>query len=81
MLGTIAFHLSNSFPQLTVLQTQPDVSAETLTQRALEAGADLVVASGGDGTVAAVAGVLRGSGVPLGVVPRGTANGALLFGA
>ncbi|KIY99679.1 methylglyoxal synthase [Monoraphidium neglectum] len=55
--------------------TQPDVHAEALAQRALEQGADLVVASGGDGTIAAVAGVLRGSGVPLGIVPRGTANG------
>lgn len=31
--------------------------------------------SGGDGTIAAVAGVLRDTGIPLGIVPRGTANG------
>jgi diacylglycerol kinase family enzyme len=35
---------------------------------------DLVVAVGGDGTVRGCAEGLAGSGVPLGVVPRGTAN-------
>jgi diacylglycerol kinase family enzyme len=37
-------------------------------------GADLVVAVGGDGTVRGCAEGLAGTGVPLGVVPRGTAN-------
>ncbi|WGD37543.1 diacylglycerol kinase family protein [Lysinibacter sp. HNR] len=41
---------------------------------ALEAGADLVIASGGDGTVRSIAEGLRGSGVPLGIVPQGTGN-------
>lgn len=40
----------------------------------LEARADLVVAAGGDGTVAAAARALDGRGVPLGVLPLGTAN-------
>ncbi|MCP9888117.1 lipid kinase [Cyanobium sp. ATX 6A2] len=34
----------------------------------------MVVACGGDGTVSAVAGVLAGTAIPLGVIPRGTAN-------
>lgn len=37
-------------------------------------GADLVVAVGGDGTVRGCAEGLAGTGVPLAVVPRGTAN-------
>jgi diacylglycerol kinase family enzyme len=41
---------------------------------ALEAPADLVVVAGGDGTVARVARRMVGRGVPLSVVPSGTAN-------
>ncbi|KAI8462638.1 MAG: ATP-NAD kinase-like domain-containing protein [Monoraphidium minutum] len=74
MLGRVALKLAEKFPQLTVMLTQRDMPAEELARRALEQGADLVVASGGDGTIAAVAGALRGTGVPLGIVPRGTAN-------
>ena len=35
---------------------------------------DLIIASGGDGTVSAIAGATIGTGIPLGVIPRGTAN-------
>jgi len=40
----------------------------------LDVPADLVVAAGGDGTVGAAARALAGRGVPLGVMPLGTAN-------
>jgi len=43
-------------------------------EAALELGAELVVAAGGDGTVNKVAKVLRGTGVPFVIVPLGTAN-------
>ena len=37
-------------------------------------GESLIIASGGDGTVGAVASALRGTDIPLGIIPRGTAN-------
>jgi YegS/Rv2252/BmrU family lipid kinase len=43
-------------------------------KRALEEGAELVFAWGGDGTVQRCLDVLAGTGVPLAVVPAGTAN-------
>ncbi len=39
-----------------------------------EPGNAMIVACGGDGTVSAVAGAVAGTGIPLGVIPRGTAN-------
>ena len=43
-------------------------------RRALEAGARLVAAGGGDGTINAVGSVMVDSGVPFGVLPMGTLN-------
>jgi diacylglycerol kinase family enzyme len=49
-------------------------SGHALARRAVAAGAGLVFAAGGDGTVRACAGALAGTGVPLAIVPLGTAN-------
>ena len=76
-LATIQTHLSDQSSggaPLQVLQTTPETSAEDLTRIALQRGADCVIASGGDGTVSEVAGALVGTEVPMGIVPRGTAN-------
>jgi len=43
-------------------------------QKALKKSADLVAVAGGDGTVGKVARRLIGSGVPIAVLPLGTAN-------
>ena len=45
-----------------------------LARRAVAAGASLVFAAGGDGTVRACSEALAGSGVPMAIVPLGTAN-------
>ena len=47
---------------------------EAAARRALAAKPDVVVAGGGDGTLSTVAGVVAGSGMPLGVLPLGTLN-------
>jgi diacylglycerol kinase (ATP) len=56
------------------LETRADEPGGLLVEEALRAGVDVVVASGGDGTVTACVAGLAGSGIPLGVLPAGTGN-------
>lgn len=58
---------------LTVRVTPGPGTAAEITRAALD-GKDTVVAVGGDGTVREVAGVLRGTGIPLGIIPAGSTN-------
>ena len=55
-------------------ETSEAESGLVLTRRAVTAGAGLVFAAGGDGTVRACAEALAGTSVPLAIVPLGTAN-------
>jgi YegS/Rv2252/BmrU family lipid kinase len=48
--------------------------AQRLAQEAAQAGADLVAVYGGDGSVMEVASGLIGTGLPLAILPGGTAN-------
>jgi len=59
---------------LHIHMTTAEVNPTELVSEAIAASADIVIASGGDGTVSAVAGALIGTGISLGVIPRGTAN-------
>lgn len=54
---------------------QEDLNGDEIAQQVLsQGGTDLFIASGGDGTVSTVAKPLLGTNIPLGVIPRGTAN-------
>lgn len=57
-----------------VLSTTPGDAGSAQARRALEVGADLVIACGGDGTVRACADALAGTAVPLAIVAGGSAN-------
>ncbi|CAN5257935.1 diacylglycerol kinase family protein [soil metagenome] len=55
-------------------ETSEDDIGQGVAAEALKAGADLVFAAGGDGTVRAVAEAVRASGIPLALLPAGTGN-------
>jgi diacylglycerol kinase family enzyme len=55
-------------------ETTVEDAGEGPTRAALEAGCEVVIAAGGDGTVRAVAEVLAGTDVAFGIVPQGTGN-------
>ena len=63
----------NFAPSLWI-ETTVDDPGKGMALEAVGAGVDLVIAAGGDGTVRSVAAGLRGTGVPLGLVPLGTGN-------
>lgn len=62
------------WPRARFYETQADDPGYGMAQRAVEEGAEIVLAVGGDGTVRAVATALAGTGIPLGIVPLGTGN-------
>ena len=56
------------------LETTVDDPGRGMVAEAVAAGVDLVVGAGGDGTIRMVADGLAGTGIPMGLVPAGTAN-------
>jgi diacylglycerol kinase family enzyme len=66
--------LSASGVRLELAETQYSGHATVLAREAAVAGVSLVVAAGGDGTIAEVANGLAGSTARMGVIPLGTAN-------
>ncbi|HEY6434527.1 MAG TPA: diacylglycerol kinase family protein [Acetobacteraceae bacterium] len=60
--------------RLEVAETKRRGDAQDYARNAAAAGAPLIVAAGGDGTIAEVASGLIGSDACLGIIPLGTAN-------
>jgi diacylglycerol kinase family enzyme len=71
-VGTAAAHAG--WREVLWLATTKDEVGQAQTREALEKGATLVVAAGGDGTVRAVAEALRDTNASLGILPSGTGN-------
>jgi YegS/Rv2252/BmrU family lipid kinase len=59
---------------LEIVTTTADCEPGELAKAAIERGAEAIIASGGDGTLSAVAAALMGTDIPLGIISRGTAN-------
>ena len=59
---------------LDIRITTPEVDANQLASEAVQRGVQMIIASGGDGTLSATAEALVKTGIPLGVISRGTAN-------
>jgi len=56
------------------IETSVDDPGQDITREAIEAGASVIVAAGGDGTVRAVAESVRGTDAALALLPSGTGN-------
>lgn len=64
----------SAYYDLTTLTTSKEVNGIGLAQQAIGHKPDLIIACGGDGTVAEVASVLVNTQCKLGIIPLGTAN-------
>ena len=64
----------SAYYDLTVLTTSTQVNGTALAEQAMKHNPDIVIACGGDGTVAEVASVLVNTSCKLGIIPLGTAN-------
>ncbi|GAB3268901.1 diacylglycerol kinase family protein [Sinomonas notoginsengisoli] len=62
------------WPEPLIFHTTKADPGHTAARRAVEAGADVVIPCGGDGTVRVVAEVLAGTDTAMGLVPLGTGN-------
>jgi len=72
-LATIKSILEPEF-DLDIQFTTKEVSGGELARQAVERQVEMIIASGGDGTVSAVAEALIDTNIPLGTISRGTAN-------
>ncbi|AIE73043.1 MULTISPECIES: methylglyoxal synthase [unclassified Synechocystis] len=83
-LDLIKEHLQSEI-NLKITFTSADVNVTDQTKEIVESikhinehsngeGDSFIIASGGDGTVSGVAAALINTGIPLGIIPRGTAN-------
>jgi diacylglycerol kinase (ATP) len=70
------------YVQLHIVETSQQIGASQLSKEAIGNGAKIIIACGGDGTLAEVASELVDSDLTLGIIPFGTTNALahVLFG-
>jgi diacylglycerol kinase family enzyme len=73
-IGDIAQLLARARRDGTISRVRGGRALRRAAGRAIEAGCETLVAAGGDGTVSALASVVIGTQVPLGILPLGTLN-------
>lgn len=73
--NSIDTRFQNSGFTFEIYETTGKENVAEITRTACKGGTELVIAAGGDGTVAGVVNGLKDSGIPLGIVPVGTGNG------
>lgn len=66
--------LRRTWPGIRMIETTGPRTAGPLAKAAACEGAEVVVACGGDGTINEVTQSLAGTGIPVGILPGGTAN-------
>lgn len=59
---------------LSIYPTSKEVDATDLAYTGIFKGTEMILVAGGDGTISSVVEPLIGTGIPLGVIPRGTVN-------
>lgn len=74
MLQRIIGILAQSSINAKLIATTGPGSASLQVQQQIDAGCDLIIAAGGDGTINDVANGMLGTPVPLAILPGGTAN-------
>ncbi len=70
----IMVNVTMTQPDLDPADQARDIIQHIQSKNEHDLGRSLIIASGGDGTVSAVAGATMNTGIPLGIIPRGTAN-------
>ncbi len=62
-------------PQINLdIRPTHEVSPSELAHEAVESKAEMIIVCGGDGTVSAACKAVINTGIPLGIIPRGTVN-------
>ncbi|WP_035140000.1 YegS/Rv2252/BmrU family lipid kinase [Fischerella sp. PCC 9605] len=62
-------------PQINLdIRPTHEVSPSQLVREVIERGTEMIIVSGGDGTISGAAEAVIGTGIPFGIIPRGTVN-------